>query len=484
MAVNAGYVASQNKRWQDANKSNDTDLMQRLKNDSVRAGYELKPYTPTAAALQAVKSSPTSTASASVATLPTTRTEQTLSAINSAATAEPFKFTPPEKFEYDKYKDPNYANAIASAKANIAQEQADTGARLRANGQGRSSYSEGVAQQVATKGMAQVETDVLPKLIENAYAQYADSANRDLQVQQANYGVSQDRMANLANVYGLQRQQDFADPLSEAQTTGNYLSGEARQYIAAIQKLKQQAETPGITVAERAGLSQQADAYRAALQGLGVDSTLFGSGVSLSGTQGNIAKAGTPTLVAQGQQFEQGVAMAGLTGRLPDGQQTVQEQQRLFTNDLTQQQFDQDKEMQGLQYALSKQVQLGNLDINQAQLLLQQDDNDRQWASLDWQMSQPSSSARQGMSANDVLSNIKSLYTEPVYDQSPVLPGQERKKLGEQLTTDPAKREQMFLNVVDSGLSDLETNQVLAGLGMTKAEIDRYKAKYGASSGK
>ncbi|WP_217597295.1 hypothetical protein [Cohnella sp. GbtcB17] len=145
--------------------------------------------------------------------------------------------------------------------------------------------------------------------------------------------------------------------------------------------------------------------------------------------------------------------------------------------------FDENVRQFGLTYGLQKAAQDHQIDNDAAQLLLAQDDNDRQWSQLDWQMSQQPAN-KSGMSANDVLSNVKSLYTEPVYTtEKDMLGNVTQKQTGEQLTKDPAKREQMFLNVVDSGLTDLETNQVLAGLGMTKQEIDQYKKKYGATSG-
>lgn len=298
MAVTAGYVTNQNKRWQEANASNDTDLMNRLQADSKRAGYTLDPYK---SAMTNVQNS----VSAPAVTQPVSRANQTVDRIGQLANANPFQYKAPEAFSYDQNSDPAYQAALASARANISQQQGDTNARLRAGGQGKSSYSESVANQIGAKEMGRVSTDVLPQLISQAYQRYSDQASRDLQVQQANYGAQQDQISNLGNLYGLQNQQDFQNPMAEAQLTGNYLSGEARQYIEAINSLKAQAETAGITKEARAGLSQQADAYRAALQGLGVDPSLFGANVNAATARGNLNQAGVSTMAKQAQDYSQ-----------------------------------------------------------------------------------------------------------------------------------------------------------------------------------
>lgn len=294
--------------------------------------------------------------SAAQSSIQPSRTSQTLNTINDL-TNQGYTFTGPKEFTYDQNTDPAYQAALASARQNITQQQADTNAALRAGGQGKSSYSESVANQIGAKEMGRVSTDVLPQLISQAYQRYADQANRDLALQQANYGVTQDRIGNLSNLYGLQYQEDYTRPMAEAQLTGQYLSGEARQYINAINDLKAQAETPGITAAERSQLSAQADQYRRALQGLGIDSSLFGADVNRTNSLANTNRAGILTLDAQQQQYAQqadqrnfdyqqqrdsvadqqwqqqfGVTLAQVTGYLPDGTPTSAEQQRQLEN--------------------------------------------------------------------------------------------------------------------------------------------------------
>lgn len=138
--------------------------------------------------------------------------------------------------------------------------------------------------------------------------------------------------------------------------------------------------------------------------------------------------------------------------------------------------FDRDVQQFGLNYALQQLSQQNDQAYRQAQLGLAQDDNARAWATLDYEMSQPAGGQQGGLSANQLLQSMQSLYSEPVMTKdalgNTVESGQTR------LTTDPARREQMFLNVVDAGLSDAETTQILAALGMAKNEIDKYTKKY------
>jgi len=59
---------------------------------------------------------------------------------------------------------------------------------------------------------------------------------------------------------------------------------------------------------------------------------MFGADRTLSDAQSNLSKAGIPTLAAQGQYFNQDVAMAQLTGFLPDGTPTNEYQQQQLAN--------------------------------------------------------------------------------------------------------------------------------------------------------
>lgn len=497
MAASSSYAASQNKRWQEANKSGDTDLIGRLQADSKRAGYALEPYK---AAVSSVKASVSPASSVTTPIVqPTSRTNQTLNSIAGLNSSPQFEFKGPEEFKYDYNTDPAYQSALASARSNITQSQADTGAALRARGQGKSSYSESVANQISAKEMGRVSTEVLPQLISQAYERYADQSNRDMQVQSANYGVGQDRLSNLANQYGLQNQQDFQNPLAESQITGQYLSGEARQYMDAIIGLKQQAEASGITAAARSGLSKQADAYRAALRGLGVDPTLFGANVNANSAMGNYGSAGTRTLAAQAQdlQSKQANLAAALnvgdaTGRLitptsdwgglfrqvGNGNTPLNLAGQSFVASEDQRSLD--NQFRAQQSAITQAYQNGQLSLDQYRLALQeleqQDNSDYRWAGLDFEMANQASAGTEynGMTPNQVYDALSSRFTVTNTDDpdNPV----------KSLPKDAATREQMYLSAIDSGLPDAQIEQLMSLLGLTKAELTAWNKKYGVAA--
>ncbi|MET3699343.1 hypothetical protein SAMN05877753_10218 [Bacillus oleivorans] len=80
---------------------------------------------------------------------------------------------------------------------------------------------------------------------------------------------------------------------------------------------------------------------------------------------------GSPTMQMQAQQFQQQLAQAGLTGMF-NGQPTLEAQQIQFSQQMAQQQFAEDVRQFGLQFALQRQVQLGNMSMDQARLALAQ----------------------------------------------------------------------------------------------------------------
>lgn len=340
---------------------------------------------------------------------PISRTNQTLNNMSQLSTANPFQFKGPDTFAYDQNNDPAYQAAMASARQNIAQQQADTNAMLRAGGQGKSSYSESVANQIGSKEMARISTDVLPQLISQAYQRYADQANRDMQVQQANYGAQQDQISNLARLYGLQNQQDFQNPMAEAQITGQYLSGEARQYIDAINALKQQAEMQGVTRDQMSGYRSQADAYRAALQGLGVDASLFGADVNRETAMGNMNSAGLQTLDARNQSFNQNMAQQQFDRGVLESDRSFdfQKAQQEWENNFKQGQFDWQKaqqtwenafqeknfQQQMKEAAASRGLQWANLNQRQKEFVADQAFREKQFdletAKFDAQQSAP-----------------------------------------------------------------------------------------------
>lgn len=318
-----------------------------------------------------VKSTPQATY-----TPPTSPTADTLNRINDfIAKQSQFQYTAPESFTYDQNSDPAYQAQLAEAKRNVESQQADTNAFLRAGGQGKSSYSEMVANQVGTNAMQSIANDLVPTLMNQAYQRYNDNANRNLQVQQLNYGIGQDALSNLTNLYGLQDNEYFQKPIAEAQLTGNYLPNEARQVINQILGLKQQAESQGITAQERTGLSQRADVLRSQLQALGIDPSLYGADVNYN----NASKTNAGIRTLAGQQLDLSKQAQNFDQQFAQEQFAYQKIRDEIADEKWKKQFDEDVRQFGLQHALTRQVQLGGLSIDRARLALSQaaQDNDR-----------------------------------------------------------------------------------------------------------
>lgn len=365
-----------------------------------------------------------------------------------------------QPFSYDPNSDPNYQAALQRARSNIDQGNSAAQAEMNRRGILNSTITSDRMGEIASNEMGRVETDVLPQLMQAAYQRYQnDQAQQQQQLS---------NLMNTAQMYINEDQRGIDNRNTTAGLTG-YLptTPEAQQYIDAILKLKQQAEAPGITAAGRKDLSTQADQYRALLANMGVNSASYGANVGYN----QASQVPSMMRTMQGQQLDLQKQQQQWDNNFSQDQFAYQKARDLIKDKQWQQQFDQDVKQAGLQYALSRQVQLGGLSIDQARLALSQDDNARQWAALDWDMTKPQSGGNRGLSANQVLQSMKSLYTDPIYDSS-------QSKVGSEITKDPTKRESMFLNVVDSGLSDAETNQILNSLGFSKKEIDKYMKQY------
>jgi hypothetical protein len=245
------------------------------------------------------------------------RTEQTLGNISNAVN------TP---FTYNADSDPAYQSAVKAAQQNLAVNQKNTNAQLRATGQGKSSYSETVANQLAHQSEENIANNILPQYVQQAYGRY------------------QDNIANQGNLYNLQYQNDVTTPQNEAQLTGNYLPPEAKTAINNLLGLKTQAETKGITAGDRSVLSTEADKLRSQLKSLGIDPSFYGAdktaaqassnnpGIRTLAGQSQDLSAQAQALAKQQQEYNQGITNAQLTGTMPDGTKTTSEQQRQLTN--------------------------------------------------------------------------------------------------------------------------------------------------------
>jgi hypothetical protein len=453
IANNQGYKQDEINRTLQviANRKNqgmDTSAQQKYLN--VNLGYKEPNVSPMVQAAQ-------NTTQQAVYTPPTSRADSTLNSMGDFAKQLPYQFKGPTEFTYDPQNDPAYISQLAEARKNVATQQSNTNAQLRATGQGKSSWSESVANQIGTNAMDSIANNLVPTLMNQAYQRYTDNANRDLQVQQLNYGAQQDQLSNLANLFANQYQYDVTRPMQEAELTGNYLPGEARQAITNLLNLKQQAESPGITAQERSGLSKQADAIRAQLQALGIDPSGYGANVSSATARNN--NQGIRTLqgqqldlARQGQQFNQDFSKQ---------QFGYQQARDLIQDQQWKAQFDRDVSQFGLQFALNQQVQLGNLSNDQARLALQreaqEDGSLRDWATFGWQMGQNGKYA--GMSIPQVVSSATKLFGQGDGDNITI-------------PNDPETKRRIYDYVAGMNMPDGLDDQALFALGLTKEDVD------------
>lgn len=242
-----------------------------------------------AAAATAAKSFKTPT---TATTTFTPRLEQTVNNFQKAVNTQ---------FNYDPNSDQAFQSYLAQAKKALALNQANTNARLYANGQGDSSYSEALARQMANNATSDIANQMITTYLPQAYKQY------------------QDNLANQQDLYNMQYQQDVTTPMNEAQLTGNYLPGPAREAIQNLVGLKQQAEAQGVTADQRNVLSQQADKIRSFLRTQGINPDLFASTVNSNQASQNANNvAGTRTLA--GQEADLNRQNANLNAALNVGQ--------------------------------------------------------------------------------------------------------------------------------------------------------------------
>lgn len=452
--------------------------------------------------------------------VPGSRTEATLGKIdNFINNQSQFQFNRPDAFSYDQNTDPAYQAQLAEAKKNVMNQQADTNAGLRATGQGKSSWSETVANNLGNSAMESIANNLVPQLMQQAYQRYNDDANRDLQVQQMNYGVGQDAIGNLTNQYGIQNQEYFQNPLQEAQVTGNYLPTEARDAINNLLSLKEQAETKGITAEDRSALSKQADFIRNQLTGMGIDASQYGANVSrssaaqvnpgirtlagqqvdLGNRQANLAAAGmymdasgriiTPqndwtglarqaanpnaplSLAGQNQAFNQ--QQVGVDNAFRAEQFAYAKARDAVADSQWGAAFQQNVTEFGLSYALQQLQQQDDSLYKQAMLGISQDENSRAWLGL--QNTQPAEYS--GMNANQVLSAVQSQYMadgafKPDYYTT--------NKDGKQVLNDGVK-EQIYQQIASYGLPIGQDDQVMLSMGLTKKEIQEFDKQHGNS---
>lgn len=232
------------------------------------------------------------------------------------------------------YSSPQYAAYQAQAQKQAQQAIRSAQEAFGASGFGRSSELAQSAQGIQNDANTYLDTQVLPQLI----AQAQSDQQQKLQNQLSMLGQLQQAQGTYDTRYN--NAQDLA--LQKGQLTGNYVDPATSALINQILQDKQNYAS-ATTPEARAQANADANAVRSQLAAMGIDPSLFGADQTLAQAQGNLSKAGTPTLAAQQQTFDQNMAnrqqtlnetqvMAELTGKLPDGTPTNQYQQQQLAN--------------------------------------------------------------------------------------------------------------------------------------------------------
>ncbi|MFD1776647.1 hypothetical protein [Paenibacillus rhizophilus] len=418
-------------------------------------------------------------------------------------------------FSYDPKSDPAYQAALQRAQGNIQSGNSAAQAEMSRRGILNSTITGDRMGEIASQEMGNVETQVVPQLMQQAYQRYMDQENMKQQ-QFNNYGA-------LADTYIKEDQRGIDNMNARADRTG-YIPGgdEAQNLVNQLMGLKQQAESPGITAADRTKLSNQANGIRAMLSQMGVDISKYGAD-----TNSSIASQATPMIrTIQGQQLdaqnrEANVNAAQIymnaTGRVlnpqsdwsgyirqsqnPNAPLTSAQQNTNFNQGLlTRQQntnekqwseefaykqardaitdsqwqakFDEDVQQFGLNYALQQLQTDNDQAYREATLGIQQDENSRAWLEYGDKSSAATTPKYNGMTVNQAVDALRQSFTV----ENPTTGAKS-------IPNDPATKERIYQQTMAMGLPDGQDSQAMVVLGLTPAEIASFDKKYGVSSG-
>lgn len=361
-------------------------------------------------------------------------------------------------FSYDPNSDPAYQAALQRARANIDAGNSQAQAEMNRRGILNSTITSDRMGEIASQEMGRVETDVLPSLMQQAYQQYLDRENMRNQ-QLSNLG-------NVAQMYISEDQRGIDNTNTRAQMTGYLPGGEqAQSLVNQLMTLKQQAEAPGITAAERTKLSNQADGIRAMLGQMGVDASAYGANVNY-----NTASQITPTIrTLQGQQLDLSRQGQAFDQQFTQQQFAYQKARDAIADRQWQAVFDRDVQQFGLNYALQRLSEQNQQAYRQAQIALSQDDNDRQWIALENSMTPRTE--YNGVTPNQVLDAARQQFEIEDENGRRVIPN------------DAGTKERIYKYVSDMELPMGPDEQVMKMLGLSSKEIQEFDKKFGVSSG-
>lgn len=141
------------------------------------------------------------------------------------AQQQPFQFKAPQPFSYNPQSDPQYQAALRQAQQNAQTAGNNAMVQLGSRGIGNSSITSDRVAQIQQSELGRVSDTVLPQLMQQAYQRYADEANRDYQMQLANYQAQQgqnDQLRALAGMLSGLDQQDLDNEYRAAGLTGQF----------------------------------------------------------------------------------------------------------------------------------------------------------------------------------------------------------------------------------------------------------------------
>jgi hypothetical protein len=384
---------------------------------------------------------------------------------------------------FDPYSSSAYKAAEAQAQRAAQQSTRQAQESLGMSGFGRSSVLGERVAGINNDANEYLMTQVLPQIEAQEAARRQQEYNNTLQA-----------LGQLMNQQGRadqQVQQGFNNNLAITDRTGNYLPQGANEIIQQLLGLKGQAEQRGISAQDRAGLSSQADVLRNQLQGMGVDISNLGAGTSRAN-----AMAGLPTgqRTLAGQQQDLANRQANLNAALQVGHQTgynvmpTNDWAGLYRqvisgkdtggNPLTRtfegQQFDAnqaqrtiDNNFRQAQADIDNKYQQGQLSLAEAQEARMQLQQDYDEAYRRYGIEQ-AGNKYSGMTPNQVLNAVVDSFGGVDEDG---------KKTGK---IDPGRKKDAFTAIVDAGLSEAQTDQLLATAGFTKDEINKFIKELGS----
>lgn len=207
----SAYITSQQSRYKSA--ANNPDLLKKIEADAQRVGYTLPSQT-------------------------TNKVDELRTAMNNTPnTIDPNSiyadiynrlnqaYTP---FSYNQATDPAYQQAIANARANAENISSNTMVSAGRRGIGNSTIAVNDANRAAQQYVSNVESNILPQLIEQAYQRYIDQ-----QTAERNRNLD---LLGIGKTLSDLKQQDWQNRFTYGQAIGRFQNGQVPYSVQADQR--------------------------------------------------------------------------------------------------------------------------------------------------------------------------------------------------------------------------------------------------------